>query len=582
MTQTETPTAEAGMTTGTWLRQGATVYTLKCVDRPHGRGPTMINDNWFFVQGPDAEEVAERVRAALAASTAPRAPAAVPDELRRLSEAATPGPWAVEAEKSDGSYGSGEDTFEGYDTAVIVTEVATETRHGKPGVLFESHNSTVGSIREESDDESFRAWDEVSEANAAFIVALVNAFRAGTLAAAPAAPPADGGTDAAKAWVKSHPAAVQFLGSPMWSYSAVIDAFLAGAAISPRTLAGAAGDPVQTDALVDRFATALKAKFRASEAKYGWQNGWLKDGWEADCQRDLARHITKGDPLDVAAYAAFCWHHGWPTWAPRNHSDETTGAVAPSLEGEAAYQARFPGAPLSDCPDWAIDAWNRVALAAISARDAGEAAESDQTSAIALEAWRQLKPCPSDESDALCSFPSCNCAVQRLAYSSPRSTAVPAACGTSELVTHAMIQAGRYAANLSDGTLAGIYQAMHSASCPTAPVVSDGKTAEARDDVLFAFNRYVNNPTPFEVTWWTRHFPQFAKDIREHAVEVIDMNHRVEALGPNDLPTASSANLRNSIIDIIRFTNRVGNAGVQIYGSDEAADKIMAAIGEAR
>lgn len=99
--------------------------------------------------------------------------------LRELSERATPGPWFAEAEKSDGSYGSGEDGGEGYDTAIIMTEA--EIRYGKPGVLFESHNSTVGSISEEHDDEWFRAWDAVSEANAAFIVALVNAFRAGRL-----------------------------------------------------------------------------------------------------------------------------------------------------------------------------------------------------------------------------------------------------------------------------------------------------------------------------------------------------------------------------------------------------------------
>lgn len=101
------------------------------------------------------------------------------ERLRELSKRATPGPWAAESEKSDGSYGSGEDTYEGYDTATIVTEA--EIRHGSAGVLFESHNSTVGSIAEEHDDEWFRAWDEVSEANAKFIVALVNAYRSGQL-----------------------------------------------------------------------------------------------------------------------------------------------------------------------------------------------------------------------------------------------------------------------------------------------------------------------------------------------------------------------------------------------------------------
>lgn len=36
--------------------------------------------------------------------------------------------------------------------------------------------------------------------------------------------------------------------------------------------------------------------------------------------------------------------------------------------------------------------------------------------------------------------------------------------------------------------------------------------------------------------------------------------------------------LRNRIIEIIRFTNRVDRSGVRIYGSDEAADKIMGVI----
>ena len=59
---------------------------------------------------------------------------------------------------------------------------------------------------------------------------------------------------------------------------------------------------------------------------------------------------------------------------------------------------------------------------------------------------------------------------------------------------------------------------------------------EALDDVLFAFLRYVENPTPFEVTWWTRHFPQFAQEIREHAVEVIDMNF----MAARTMPSGSS------------------------------------------
>lgn len=84
-------------------------------------------------------------------------------------------------------------------------------------------------------------------------------------------------------------------------------------ALTPRPAEPGRPECIATDNLVDRMSTALKAKLLASETKYGWQNGWLKADWQVDCQRDLARHVSKGDPLDVAAYAAFCWHHGWAT-----------------------------------------------------------------------------------------------------------------------------------------------------------------------------------------------------------------------------------------------------------------------------
>jgi hypothetical protein len=63
--------------------------------------------------------------------------------------------------------------------------------------------------------------------------------------------------------------------------------------------------------LIARFSVALLEKLKASEAKYGWQNGWLKDDWANDLRHEIRRHIEKGDPRDVAAYCAFAWHHGW-------------------------------------------------------------------------------------------------------------------------------------------------------------------------------------------------------------------------------------------------------------------------------
>jgi hypothetical protein len=65
--------------------------------------------------------------------------------------------------------------------------------------------------------------------------------------------------------------------------------------------------------LVAGFAAALAGKLAGAEAKYGRCTDWLVQDWEAELQRDLARHVEKGDPLDVAAYAAFAWARGYRT-----------------------------------------------------------------------------------------------------------------------------------------------------------------------------------------------------------------------------------------------------------------------------
>ena len=70
---------------------------------------------------------------------------------------------------------------------------------------------------------------------------------------------------------------------------------------------------LSTAQLVRDFASALAGKLRAAEEKYGHTNGWLFDDWEDECRQQLMKHIEKGDPLDVAAYAAFMWKRGWST-----------------------------------------------------------------------------------------------------------------------------------------------------------------------------------------------------------------------------------------------------------------------------
>jgi hypothetical protein len=65
--------------------------------------------------------------------------------------------------------------------------------------------------------------------------------------------------------------------------------------------------------LVAGFAKALADKLHRAEQKYGYSDGWADPNWKADCQCNLLAHVAKGDPLDVAAYCAFMWKHGWPT-----------------------------------------------------------------------------------------------------------------------------------------------------------------------------------------------------------------------------------------------------------------------------
>lgn len=68
-----------------------------------------------------------------------------------------------------------------------------------------------------------------------------------------------------------------------------------------------------TDQLVTRFAQALREKLAKAQEKYGYTDNWMSGDWKTDCQWNLNDHVLKGDPLDVAAYCAFCWHHGWGT-----------------------------------------------------------------------------------------------------------------------------------------------------------------------------------------------------------------------------------------------------------------------------
>lgn len=125
-------------------------------------------------------------------------------------------------------------------------------------------------------------------------------------------------------------------------------------------------DPgLEVEVLVTRFANALRKKLLKSEEKYGWNNGWMKDGWNEDLNRDLRLHVEKGDPLDVAAYCAFAWHHEWsiapegattqPTpidWAASDdaHMDAQGGMVARPVP--SAGRDELPLKDKNGRPDW--------------------------------------------------------------------------------------------------------------------------------------------------------------------------------------------------------------------------------------
>jgi hypothetical protein len=74
-----------------------------------------------------------------------------------------------------------------------------------------------------------------------------------------------------------------------------------------------AGLHPETAALVGRFATALAAKLKRAEDKYGYSDGWRSPDWRGECAAKLREHVDKGDPLDVAAFCAFQHHHAWAT-----------------------------------------------------------------------------------------------------------------------------------------------------------------------------------------------------------------------------------------------------------------------------
>lgn len=80
-----------------------------------------------------------------------------------------------------------------------------------------------------------------------------------------------------------------------------------------RSAVSPAGLHPATQRLVSEFANAMAMKLRKAEQKYGYSDGWLSTDWLDECRVHLREHLEKGDPVDVANYCAFLWHHGAST-----------------------------------------------------------------------------------------------------------------------------------------------------------------------------------------------------------------------------------------------------------------------------
>ena len=95
------------------------------------------------------------------------------DELRAIiagCKGVTPGPWGTDAMRSDGSYGSGEDTHEGFEAYKVTGGPLYPG--GREVSICDTLNSDAASIEEEFGEESHHAWDEQGRKNMEHIARL--------------------------------------------------------------------------------------------------------------------------------------------------------------------------------------------------------------------------------------------------------------------------------------------------------------------------------------------------------------------------------------------------------------------------
>lgn len=126
--------------------------------------------------------------------------------------------------------------------------------------------------------------------------------------------------------------------------------------IQGRTIMMPAALHPDTAGLVLRFAVAMAWKLHAAEKKYGYTMDWMYPNWMDVCRDELRRHVGKGDPLDVANYAAFLWHHGQTTAKTDKPEAASAGASLTAVprgwdiqEGDEEIMVTAPGGNPGGC-----------------------------------------------------------------------------------------------------------------------------------------------------------------------------------------------------------------------------------------
>lgn len=107
--------------------------------------------------------------------------------------------------------------------------------------------------------------------------------------------------------------------------------------LKPSAARSAGEDPQGTaelealDALVDAFALAMKRKLRRAALDKG-RSGWDDPSWSFDAMRSsLFSHLCKGDPIDVANFAAFLWNRDGSTAPEETRAEAEAGRESFSL-----------------------------------------------------------------------------------------------------------------------------------------------------------------------------------------------------------------------------------------------------------